>query len=347
MTTGGTRKNTPVYMGDHDLAKILRHILSDPAKYALETDMYEESEDQRTLEKLAGDFEDYYLKLIREDDWKNKIAKEPLNKSDNLVTLLFSMMRDKIDGFAKDLNIAETIQRNLIPEKVPVLDAYEFAAYYHPSHQVGGDYYDFYETEDDRLYFVLADVSGHGVPSSLVVASMQAFIFGQIIEQKSLHAMIKNLNHYLVNNTVSGKFVTLFIGCLEIKSGMLSYINAGHNPPFLLRKDGTVEELKNGGPLLGMFDDVSFTSGAVELKDDDILTVFTDGVTEAMNEEDDEFGEERFLEIVERDRRKPLLGIMLQLFKAIRLFCNGVPYGDDITLLLMRKKPQSSETGSS
>ena len=320
-----------------EIVGIIQNILANKDTILHDPDLDEEPGHVHMFEELVGKFEQLDKRQFQSEEEQKAYETKRNAERNNLVSMLLETMRSKIELYEQELSIAERIQRKLIPEKPPDIPDYEIDAYYHPSKHIGGDYYDFHVTKDDRMYFVVADVSGHGIPSSLVVSSMQAYLYSQIEDQKSLNSMIKNLNRYLTTTMLAGKFVTLFVGCLELKSGIINYINAGHNPPYILRKSGESEQLTVGGPLLGMFDDVTFTSSYAHMRDGDILAAFTDGVIEAMNEEEEEFSEERLLGVVKENKDKPLRGIMLQVFKELRMFTNGQPYGDDVTLYFMRK----------
>jgi len=325
----------PYYIDDSYLAEIIFRLLEDRKKYLLDVDFEENPAEKQLFDKLVGSFYEHYTKRIKEKDFAY-VPVEEYEKC-NLVSMLFMLMQKKIELYERELVVAEDIQRNLIPDKVPKINGYDLAAYYHPCKHIGGDYYDFYQISHNRLYFVVGDVAGHGIPSSLIVSSMQAFIYSQIQEEKSLHALIGNLNEYLIKTLITGRYTTLFIGSLAVNTGALNYINAGHNPPIIVRKNGEIEKLTKGGPLVGMIDGISYISGYTELQDGDLLAIMTDGVVEAMNEKDEEFSEERFIEIVKNEFDKPLLGIMLKLFNELRKHCNGVPYADDITLLFLKK----------
>ncbi len=324
----------PSYYGDKELSEIIMEILVHKDLFLKDPDLYESNEEKNNFASLAGDFEEYFVSN------NNGSYKEDFLASGNnsLVSTLLQMMRKKLNLIERNMIVAEDIQRNLIPKKVPDVKNFDIAAYYHPSKHVGGDYYDFYQVNDDRLYFVVADVAGHGIPSSMIVSSMQAFVYSQIHEQKSLHALAHNLNQYLVKTMIPGKFVTLFIGSLSLVTGALNYINAGHNPPYIIRADKSVEELLPGGPIVGMLAEAAYTSGYTELKKGDILGIYTDGIVETMNDEEEEYGEDRFIEVIKNLSDRPLLGIMLKLFNDLRKFSNNSPYMDDITLLFLRKK---------
>ncbi|MCP4724401.1 MAG: serine/threonine-protein phosphatase, partial [bacterium] len=136
-------------------------------------------------------------------------------------------------------------------------------------------------------------------------------------------------------------FVTLFLGGLQINTGTLTYINAGHNPPYIIRNNGKVDSLDPGGPVVGIINEAKYTSGYAKLGEGDILACYTDGIVEAMNKNDTLFSERRFINIIKGERDKHLIRIMLKLFNELQKFCAGIPYGDDVTLLFLRKrKPQ-------
>ncbi|MFC1564184.1 PP2C family protein-serine/threonine phosphatase [candidate division KSB1 bacterium] len=332
-----SKHNKPYYAGDRQLTEMIRSLLDNKEKILTDVDLFESDSEKKSFQKLVDDFEDYYRKLHEQKNG-TVTARKPVKGKKELITRLFCMMRDKIALVEKDLAVAEDIQRNLLPDRVPKIEGYDLAAYYHPSRQIGGDYYDFFPIGDNRLYFIIADVAGHGIPSSLVVSSMQAFIWSQIQEEKNLYSIVENLNKYLVKTMIGGKFVTLFLGGLQIKSGTLTYINAGHNPPYIIRESGKVEALGAGGPVVGMIDDASYISGYAVLDEGDILACYTDGIVESMNKNDTMFSERRFLKIIRTERKQHLIRIMLRLFNDLQRFCDGIPYGDDVTLLFMRKR---------
>ncbi|MFC1730547.1 PP2C family protein-serine/threonine phosphatase [candidate division KSB1 bacterium] len=330
--------------GDSDsIHSVIQSILGNKKKILEDPDLATSVADMAIFDSLVTKFEQLDRRSDETEGKKSAYAAQRDSNQNKLIFSLLEMMKNKIELFENEMAIAEKIQKNLLPDKVPEIPGYEFEAYYAPSKHVSGDYYDFYQPDKERLYFLIADVSGHGVPSSLIVASMQAYLCAQIQEQKSLNAMIENLNDYLIETTLSSKFVTLFIGVIELSTGSITYINAGHNPPYIIGADNEVRELTGGGPLLGMFENTLFSSGRAQLHDGEILVLFTDGVVEAMNREEEEFSEERFIKVIQREGHETLIKIMLQLFKEVRLFCDGVPYGDDITICFIRKTEVKTE----
>lgn len=331
------RKKKQYYDGDKNLSEMIRCLLDNREKFLTDVDLFESKADRLSFQRLVDEFEEYYYKDKSAADLQKKTSKIIKSRSD-LITRLLCMMKDKIELIEKDMSVAEDIQRNLIPDQVPKIDGYDIAAYYHPSRQVGGDYYDFFPIGDNRLYFLIADVAGHGVPSSLVVSSMDAYIWGQIQEEKSLYFIVENLNKFFVKTMIGGKFVTLFLGGLQINTGTLTYINAGHNPPYIIRKNGKVDSLDPGGPVVGMINEAKYTTGYTDLGEGDILACYTDGIVEAMNKHDTLFSDRRFINIIKKEKERHLIRIMLSLFNELQKFCDGIPYGDDVTLLFIRKR---------
>jgi len=331
-------------VSNNNIIDVIHSIMANKERILDDPDLDETAYDLTIYKSLITEFDLLDRRKNETEEQRKKYEDQRNDEKNILVSTLLDMMRSKIELFENELTIAEKIQKKLIPEKLPDIPGYELHAYYHPSKHVGGDYYDFHVTTEEKFYFLIADVSGHGIPSSLVVSSMQAYIYAQIEEQKSISSMIENLNRYLIHTLLAGKFVTMFLGVLDLKSGAIKYINAGHNPPFIIRKNGSVSGLKDGGPILGSFEDISFTTGSASLDNGDILALYTDGVVEPMNKQDEEFSEERFLSLVKERCDKPLIAIIIDLFRELREFCEGNPYQDDVTLLFIRKQCPDGKT---
>lgn len=332
--TERTETYTP---GGNRILEIIENIIRNKDNILAETDIEETAKNFALFEQLINEFQKHDR---RKDEAPEKAAlysELRSNDRNNTVQVLLDMMKAKIDVFEKELSLAEKIQKKLIPAKIPEIPGYDIHAYYHPSRKVGGDYYDFFLGEDKKFYFLIADVSGHGIPSSLVVSSMQAYIYAQVEEKRTISSMVENLNSYLIQTLLAGKFVTMFLGVLNINTGSLDYINAGHNPPCIINSDGEVRELTKGGPILGFFDDITFITGKDMLKDGDLLALYTDGVIEQMNKQEEEFSQERFIQLIINNQNKPLMSITLELFKQLRIFCDGTPYQDDITLMMLKR----------
>jgi sigma-B regulation protein RsbU (phosphoserine phosphatase) len=194
----------------------------------------------------------------------------------------------------RELQIAQEIQRSLFPRRVPSLPGLELAAESRPCFQVGGDYYDFIPLGGERLALVVADVSGKGTPASILMASVHASLRATAGAEAPAR-LLERLNRFLCASTQESKYVTLFYGEVEPRERRLSYVNAGHVPPYLLRAGGGVDRLRSGGPVLGLLEDARYEAGEVVLAPGDLLAVVTDGVTEALSAADEEFGDERAL----------------------------------------------------
>ena len=190
---------------------------------------------------------------------------------------------------------ARQMQEALLPRVLPALAGYAVAANWEPMQAVGGDWYDVAQVGDDHLALGIGDVTGKGLPAALLMANLQALVKAREAITISPAQLCGEVNQALCRNVEAGKFITLFYGVLELKTGKLSYCNAGHNPPLLVRPDGSFESLQTGGALLGAFAEWSYESSEVTLQSGDRLLCYTDGVTEAMNPAGEEFGEERLL----------------------------------------------------
>jgi serine phosphatase RsbU (regulator of sigma subunit) len=181
----------------------------------------------------------------------------------------------------RELRTAREIQERLLPHDMPDLPGWEITGVSVPSLQVGGDYFDFLDLPDGRLGVAIADVSGKGVPASLLMANLQALLQGQVIHLAEVSAVVAHMNDLLTRSTDIGRFATFFYGALDSATGNFTSTNAGHNPPLLLRADGRLEELKDGGLLIGMLEGQTYRQQTVTLDPGDLLVLFTDGITEA------------------------------------------------------------------
>jgi serine phosphatase RsbU (regulator of sigma subunit) len=181
----------------------------------------------------------------------------------------------------RELRTAREIQERLLPHEMPDRPGWEITGVSVPSLQVGGDYFDFLDLPDGRLGVAIADVSGKGVPASLLMANLQALLQGQVIHLAEVSAVVAHMNDLLTRSTDIGRFATFFYGALDSATGIFTSTNAGHNPPLLLRADGRFEELKDGGLQIGMLEGQTYRQQTVTLDPGDLLVLFTDGITEA------------------------------------------------------------------
>lgn len=238
----------------------------------------------------------------------------------------------------KDLEIASNIQKNLLPQKLPKMNNFEIAAINQSARQVGGDYYDLVKIDDERLIVAIADVSGKGVQAALLMANLQAFIKSLCKQNFPLDVASNMLNDLVSENTTLGNFITFFWGVLDDKLKTFTYVNAGHNPPLLI-KNGKLDKLKKGGMLLGVVPSkIKYELETRALEKDDCIIMFTDGITEAMDVDKNEFTDER-LEMLAINNYKHSAKEILEIIKnEITEHTKGAEQSDDITAVIIKTK---------
>jgi len=235
----------------------------------------------------------------------------------------------------EDMRLAAEIQRSLLPHSVPELPGWRFSGSNEPCRTVGGDYYDF-AVEADHVVFALGDVAGKGMGAALLMSVLRASVRAHWSHPELAEAVAR-INRTICENSPENKFVTFFMGRLEAASGRLVYVNAGHNAPLLVRMDGSIESLQDGGIVLGMFDSIVYEQGAAELLPGDALVVFSDGLPETWSAEDEEFGEARLADVVRRHRTLDAAGIEAALHREIKAFAGGAKATDDRTVIVIKR----------
>lgn len=236
-----------------------------------------------------------------------------------------------------ELSLATEIQRGLLPSVLPTLQGFSCAATSIPSKQVGGDYYDFIHLADGRLLIAIADVSGKGMPASLLMANVQAALRVLAPLHMKLDELVSRINAIVYNNTSPDKFVTFFAALFDPKTSSFTYINAGHNPPFIIRADGRIEELQCGGIILGILENAPpYNTGTTTIENGDAVIMYTDGVSEAMNNNNDEFGEDTLREISLAVRHTDAHTILDTIVVHVHKHADGAPQSDDITLAIIK-----------
>ena len=241
-----------------------------------------------------------------------------------------------------ELAIAKTIQASALPVDFPKNDNFELLASMTPAREVGGDFYDFFPIDEGHLAFVLADVSGKGITAALYMMSAKTAIKNMLQAGYPLAEAINKANKSLCDNHVRGMFVTAFIGILDLASGKITYINAGHCPPLLQTKKGYayVEVVRN--LVLGITPNYAYESGQFTLKKGERLFLYTDGVTEAQTDKEKLFGPER-LEKALNQKHLTLPDTLTHIHKHIQRFVKGAPQSDDITMMILEfRKPQKN-----
>ena len=238
----------------------------------------------------------------------------------------------------RELELATEIQQSFQPSAPPVMDDYEFQGISFSCYEIGGDYYDFIPRHDGKMLIALGDVSGKGTAAALLMSSVHAAIHAQVAAKTSLYEMVKSVNQYLAENTPTNRFVTLFVAELDPLLGTFSYINAGHNPPLIGHLDGKVEQLESGGFPLGILPMADFEVGQTKLEPGESLVIYSDGVSEANNLNEDEFGMERLIQVVSQNLKSSAAGMRDKVESALSTFTQTAPPNDDITLVIVKRK---------
>ena len=235
----------------------------------------------------------------------------------------------------QEMEMARSIQANLLPKAQPSIPGYDIAGTSVSAANVGGDYYDFLPSED-RLVICLGDVSGKGMPASLLMANMQATIRGQNLVSSSASECMSRSNRLMFQSTDSAKFVTFFYAVLDIAGRTLEYSNAGHNPPILFSGDREPQRLETGGPVLGVLPDFPYEQASVELKRGDLLLIFSDGFSEAMNLRLEEFGEDELVSLATANRNDSAADLIEKISQAVVAHTGKAPQTDDMTIIAVR-----------
>jgi sigma-B regulation protein RsbU (phosphoserine phosphatase) len=236
----------------------------------------------------------------------------------------------------RELEVAASIQREILPRELPRFPGVALAGETRPTRQVGGDYFDFFPLAGGRFAFVVADVSGKGVPAALLVSTLASAFHLQIEDARDPADLFSRVNRHPFRFSRARKFATAFFGLLEGGSGLLQYVSAGHNPGFLARASGALEELPATGRPLGMFHDSEWKIGTLRLEAGDRLCVYTDGITEALNLSGEEFGAGRLATLLrEAPSEMPLESLAKQVFASVTAFAGDAPQYDDQTLILL------------
>ena len=245
------------------------------------------------------------------------------------------------ERFERELALASEIQQRFQPTAPPHVEGYELQGISFPCYEIGGDYYDFIERDDGRMVIALGDVSGKGTAAALLMSSLHAAVHAQAGSHDSLVSTISAVNRYLAENIPANRFVTLFYAELEPRSGALSFLNAGHNPPLIVHSAGTVEQLASGGLPLGIKPDAEYREGRTQLQPGDVLVVYSDGVTEAMSPTGEEYGATRLYDVVSRNLEASAAGIRDRIESSLTKFSQGTSAADDITLVIVKRQAES------
>jgi serine phosphatase RsbU (regulator of sigma subunit)/pSer/pThr/pTyr-binding forkhead associated (FHA) protein len=277
--------------------------------------------------------------------WEASFAEEHLDilttlasvaaiRVENATLLDERLQRERMEH---ELELATEIQQRFQPSAPPRIDGYEFQGISFSCYEIGGDYYDFIEEHDGKMLIALGDVSGKGTAAALLMSSVHAAIHAQVSARSPLPQIISSVNRYLAENTPANRFVTLFATELDPKTGILRYINAGHNPPLIARSNGTIEQLSSGGFPLGILPAAEFDVGETSLASGEVLVIYSDGVSEANNLAEEEFGMERLCDVIKHHVGLSAAGIRDKVESALSAFTKTAPANDDITLVIVKR----------
>jgi serine phosphatase RsbU (regulator of sigma subunit) len=262
---------------------------------------------------------------------------ECLNPENNVWDLDQSEQMDD-DSLLQEISVARAVQSNLMPREQPPLRTLDYSGSCMQARIVGGDYYDFLDLDAGQVGFVLADVAGKGVPAALLMANLQGSVHSHSgrVDSQSLPRWLASVNRHLYHHTDSRSYSSLFFGCYDDDTRVLTYVNCGHNPPLLLRQGGVVERLTPTATVLGLFKEWECSVGQARLESGDVLTLFTDGVTETTGNTGEEFGEDRLLGAVHASRNLEAASILRNVEQAVRQFRSSTQPEDDVTLVVAR-----------
>ena len=240
--------------------------------------------------------------------------------------------KDRIDT---DLAVARQVMSDLLPHVTPALAGFDIAGAHQSSLAVGGDYYEFIPLEDERWAMVVADVVGKGVAAALLVSAIRASISALAGHELAARAIMRRANRFFHESVEEGRYVTLFYAVLDVPHRRMIYVNAGHVPPILMKADGEIVLLEEGGVPIGMFESPRYFEGHAAMEPGDLLALYTDGIVEAMDENDHEFGHDRLIQELRDVQDSSATEICSTIMRAVRHF--GAPTGqDDRTIVVIK-----------
>jgi serine phosphatase RsbU (regulator of sigma subunit) len=237
----------------------------------------------------------------------------------------------------RDLSQAAEIQRGILPDRAPHLSGLDLAGFNAPCRTVGGDYYGFFSQSGGRVGLALGDVSGKGMPAALMVMAFEARL--RVLAEDTTNAaeLVARMNKITCANCPSNRFITFFYGVIDPTGGELSFANAGHNPPIVVRSSGKSEMLEGGGPVLGVLSVAPYREERIPLGSGDLIAIYSDGVTEATNTSGEEYGEARLIDVLQSRRGELADAVVSAVMESLNQFTLGAPQADDITLVVAKR----------
>jgi phosphoserine phosphatase RsbU/P len=244
---------------------------------------------------------------------------------------------DDMRRLEAELELSQIVQRALLPQKLPSMDGMDLAAFSRPSDIIGGDYFDFFQFKDGTHGIVIADVSGHGVSAGMLMSSLQTALRTMAPDTDSPAEILERINRFYIHNINFTTFVTVFLARLNPTTRVLDYVNAGHNPPDLFRKqDGGITWLMPTAAAVGLMEEYHPETRSVVLAEGDVLLLYTDGLTEASNALGEQFGDGRLDELIKRNADQPVADIIQAVRQSMATFTENRRLEDDMTIIALK-----------
>jgi serine phosphatase RsbU (regulator of sigma subunit) len=238
----------------------------------------------------------------------------------------------------EQMQIAKDVQTSLLPSNPPEIEGYDIAGICIPTYEIGGDYYDYIQLDNNNLAIVIADVSGDGIPAALIMSAFRALLHSQIKADNNPSEIMSVLNQQIPFVSRKRDFISVFYAKLNFKEHTCTYTNCGHNPPLLLRSNGKLELLEQGSAALNILTDAKFNSDSIKLEPGDQIIFYTDGVTEVFSLNSEEYGVERLKNIIRESKVKTASEIVSNIVKSIESFSGSKLFRDDFTLIVLKRK---------
>jgi sigma-B regulation protein RsbU (phosphoserine phosphatase) len=268
---------------------------------------------------------------------REAVDRELLQMDYTSTVCLGHFSREELRQLENELELSQIVQRSLLPHKTPPIQGLDISAFSRPAQIVGGDYFDFLQFKDGAHGFVIADVSGHGVSAGMLMTSLQTAFHTLVPEYNSPVDILERINRLYIHNIKFTTFVTIFFSRFDLRTRTLTYANAGHNDAFLYR-GGRQDDawLKPTGAAIGLMEAFTVESKDIQLEKEDILLLYTDGVTEAMNPNHEQFGRERLADVIRGHTGLSAASLIQEILQAVNSFAEGIPLEDDITLVVYK-----------
>jgi sigma-B regulation protein RsbU (phosphoserine phosphatase) len=260
----------------------------------------------------------------------------------------YAVIKQQKDRMQEELNVGHTIQMSMLPQELPAFpdhEEFDLHALLKPAREVGGDFYDYFLVDEDHICLVVGDVSGKGVPAALFMAVTQTMIQMATAGDASPASIVTRVNDALSADNPTSMFVTLFLAIVDIRTGHFRYCNAGHNPPFIVRRDGSLTSLdQRHGPVLGAVEGLAYGEDKTAMAPEDSLFIYSDGITEAMDADGNLYGDSRLETILRKSYPTPAENLTGAALKSVEDFATGAEQADDITILAYRSLAVAAET---